>query len=192
MSVECSRLGNEIPIFAINQGKVVQAMVKHDDILRSKILAALQLNGRLTNQELAEIVGSSASPVWRRVKDMETEGVIKRYAALLDPEKLGVGECVFAQINIERHNQEMYENFQSIVKKLPEVMECYALTGDADFLLKIRVPSVKAYDQLLNNHIFSIPGVSHVKSSFTLREIKYETALPIDIDDGSSSKHTTG
>lgn len=152
---------------------------KQEDVLRRKILVALQQNGRLTNQELAEKVGSSASPVWRRVKDMEAEGVIKRYAALLDPDKIGVGECVFAQINIERHNQEMYENFQTIVKKLPEVLECYALTGDADFLIKIRVPSVRAYDKLLNDHLFRIPGVSHVKSSFTLREIKYETALPI-------------
>lgn len=158
-------------------------MSKHDQLLRRKILLALQQNGRLTTQELAEAVGSSASPVWRRVKDMESEGLIKRFVALLDPDKIGVGECVFAQINIERHNQEMYENFQTIVKKLPEVLECYALTGDADFLLKIRVPSVKAYDRLLNDHLFCIPGVSHVKSSFTLREIKYETALPIAVDD---------
>lgn len=159
---------------------------KGEDVLRCKILAALQREGRLTNQELAERVGSSASPVWRRVKEMEAEGLIRGYAALLDPEKIGVGECVFAQINIERHNQEMYENFQIIVKKLPEVLECYALTGDADFLLKIRVPSVRAYDRLLNEHVFRIPGVSHVKSSFTLREIKYETALPIAVDDGFS------
>jgi len=154
-----------------------------EDLLRRKILAALQQDARLTNQELAEKVGSSASPVWRRVKEMESEGIIKRYAAILDAERVGVGECVFAQINIERHKPDMYEKFQQVVKRLPEVLECHALTGDADFLLKIRVPSVKAYDQLLNDHIFRIPGVSHVKSSFTLREIKSETALPIDLDD---------
>ncbi|MEZ5826721.1 MAG: Lrp/AsnC ligand binding domain-containing protein [Geminicoccaceae bacterium] len=74
----------------------------------------------------------------------------------------------------------MYDNFEKVVASLPEVLECYALTGDADFLLKIHVRSVRDYDRLLNDHLFRIAGVQHVKSSFTLREIKYETALPID------------
>ena len=151
-----------------------------DDPLRRKILAELQKDGRLTNQELAERVGASASPVWRRVKEMEEAGIIRRYAALVDPEAVGVGECVFAQVTIEKHNREMYTNFETIVKQLPEVLECYALTGDADFLVKIRVPSVRAYDALLNDHLFRIPGIQHVKSSFTLREIKYDTSLPIE------------
>ncbi|MCB1970864.1 MAG: Lrp/AsnC family transcriptional regulator [Geminicoccaceae bacterium] len=154
-----------------------------DDVLRRKILIELQKDGRLTNQELAERVGASASPVWRRVKEMEEGGVIRRYAALLEPDAVGVGECVFAQVTIEKHNREMYTDFEEIVKKLPEVLECYALTGDADFLLKIHVKSVRDYDRLLNDHIFRIPGIQHVKSSFTLREIKYDTALPIDPPD---------
>lgn len=150
-----------------------------DDPLRRRILAVLQREGRLTNQELAERVGASTSPVWRRVKEMEESGVIRRYAALLDPEKIGVGECVFTQINIDKHNKEMFDSFEAAVRNRPEVLECYAITGDADFLLKIHVASIRAYDRLLNEFIFRIPGVVHVKSSFTLREIKCDTALPL-------------
>ena len=149
-----------------------------DDPLRRRILEVLQAEGRLSNQELAERVGASASPVWRRVKEMEESGVIRRYAALLDAEAVGVAECVFTQINIDKHNKEMFDNFEAAVRNRPEVLECYAITGDADFLLKIHVESIRAYDRLLNDFIFRIPGVVHVKSSFTLREIKYDTALP--------------
>jgi len=150
-----------------------------DDPLRRRILAVLQREGRLTNQELAERVAASASPVWRRVKEMEESGVIRRYAALLEPQAVGIGECVFTQINLEKHNREMFDNFEAAVKNRSEVLECYAITGDADFLLKIHVASIRAYDRLLNDFIFRIPGVVHVKSSFTLREIKYDTALPL-------------
>ena len=150
-----------------------------DDPLRRRILEVLQKEGRLSNQELADRVGASASPVWRRVKEMEESGVIRRYAALLDPQAIGAAECVFTQINIDKHNKEMFEQFETAVRTRPEVLECYAITGDADFLLKIQVGSIRAYDRLLNDFIFRIPGVVHVKSSFTLREIKYETALPL-------------
>ena len=150
-----------------------------DDPLRRRILAVLQHEGRLSNQELAERVGASASPVWRRVKEMEESGVIRGYAALLEPLAVGVGECVFTQITIDKHNQEMFDEFERAVRTRPEVLECYAITGDADFLLKIHIGSIRAYDRLLNEFIFRIPGVVHVKSSFTLREIKYETALPL-------------
>lgn len=150
-----------------------------DDPLRRRILEVLQTEGRLSNQELADRVGASASPVWRRVKEMEESGVIRCYAALLDPQAIGVGECVFTQINIDKHNKEMFNQFETAVRTRPEVLECYAITGDADFLLKIHVGSIRAYDRLLNEFIFRIPGVVHVKSSFTLREIKYDTALPL-------------
>lgn len=150
------------------------------DVLRCKILEELQRDGRLTNQDLADRVGSSASPVWRRVKELEQSGVIRRYAALLDPDKVGVGECVFTHITLEKHNQDMYDNFERAVKDRSEILECYAITGDSDFILKVHIPSIRAYDRLLNDFIFRIPGVVHVKSSFTLREIKYDTALPIE------------
>jgi DNA-binding Lrp family transcriptional regulator len=150
-----------------------------DDPVKRRILAELQADGRLTNQELAERVGVSPSPCWRRVKELEEQGVIRRYAALLDPEKAGVPECVFTLINLEMHNRESLAAFEQAVKDRPEIMECYAITGDADFILKIQVPNIRAYNRLLNEVVFRIPGVKHVKSSFTLREVKYDTALPL-------------
>jgi len=150
-----------------------------DDPVKRRILATLQREGRLTNQELADRVGLSPSPCWRRVRDLEEEGVIRRYAAILDPEKAGISECVFTLINLEMHNQDSLTAFEQAVKDRPEIVECYAITGDADFLLKVHVPNIRAYDRLLNEVIFRIPGVKHVKSSFTLREIKYDTALPL-------------
>lgn len=155
------------------------AVATLDDPLKRRILGELQANGRLTNQELAERVGSSASPCWRRVRELEEEGVIRRYAAILDPEKVGAGECVFVLINLEMHNRESLAAFEREVKDRPEIVECYAITGDADFILKVHVPNIRAYDRLLNEVIFRIPGVRHVKSSFTLREVKYDTALPL-------------
>ena len=140
-----------------------------DDPVKRRILAELQADGRLTNQELAERVGVSPSPCWRRVKELEEQGVIRRYAALLDPEKAGVPECVFTLINLEMHNRESLAAFERAVKDRPEIVECYAITGDADFLLKIHVPNIKAYDRLLNEVIFRVPGVRHVKSRSGVR-----------------------
>ena len=150
-----------------------------DDPVKRKILHVLQREGRLTNQELADRVGLSPSPCWRRVKELQEEGVIRRYAALLDPEKVGVGECVFTLVNLEMHNRDSLAAFEAAVKNRPEILECYAITGDADFLLKVHVPNIRAYDRLLNEVLFRIPGMKHVKSSFTLREVKYDTALPL-------------
>ena len=150
-----------------------------DDPVKRRILVELQADGRLTNQELAERIGVSPSPCWRRVKELEEQGVIRRYAALLDPDKAGVPECVFTLINLEMHNRESLAAFEQAVKDRPEIVECYAITGDADFILKVHVPNIKAYDRLLNEVIFRVPGVRHVKSSFTLREVKYDTALPL-------------
>jgi Lrp/AsnC family transcriptional regulator, leucine-responsive regulatory protein len=155
------------------------AVAALDDPFKRRILDTLQREGRLTNQELAERVGLSTSPCWRRVKELEEEGVIRRYAAILEPDKVGVGECVFTLINLEMHNPDSLAAFERAVKDRPEILECYAITGDADFLLKVRVPNIRAYDRLLNEVIFRIPGMKHVKSSFTLREVKHDTALPL-------------
>jgi Lrp/AsnC family leucine-responsive transcriptional regulator len=155
-----------------------------DEPVKRRILEELQRAGRLTNQELAERVGISASPCWRRVKELENEGVIRRYAAILDPEKIGVPECVFSLVNLEMHSRDSLQAFERAVRERPEILECYAITGDADFILKIQVPNVRAYERLLNDFIFKIPGVRHVKSSFTLREVKNETALPLPMPVG--------
>jgi Lrp/AsnC family leucine-responsive transcriptional regulator len=149
------------------------------DNVTLRILAELQRDGRLTNQALAERVGLSPSPCWRRVKELEAAGVIRRYAAILDPDLVGVPVCVFTLVNLEMHNQDSLQAFQRSVEDRPEILECYAITGDADFILKIQVPDIRAYERLLNDVIFRIPGIRHVRSSFTLRAVKNDTALPV-------------
>jgi Lrp/AsnC family transcriptional regulator, leucine-responsive regulatory protein len=86
---------------------------------------------------------------------------------------------VFTLVNLEMHNRDSLAAFERAVKDRPEILECYAITGDADFILKVHVPNIRAYDRLLNEVLFRIPGMKHVKSSFTLREVKYDTALPL-------------
>lgn len=151
----------------------------YEERIRFKILSELQRDGRITNQELAEKVNLSASPCWRRVKELEASGVIRRYTALLDPEKVGVPVCVITLVNLEMHNRQSLEAFENAVRDRPEIVECYAITGDADFMLKVRVADIRSYERFLNDVLFRIPGIKHIKSSFTLREIKYDTALPL-------------
>ncbi|MDP6377430.1 MAG: Lrp/AsnC family transcriptional regulator [Pseudomonadales bacterium] len=146
------------------------------------ILVALQANARLTNQELASQVGLSPSACWRRVKALEDAGVILRYAAILDPKKIGVGECVFVHVSLTRHSRALSTEFADLMLAHPEVVECFFTTGEADILLRVVIPSVSAYDRFLENVIFSAPGVSQVHSNFALRQIKFETALPLQID----------
>ena len=143
------------------------------------ILRALQADGRLTNQDLSQKVGLSPSACWRRVKSLEEAGVILRYSAILDPSKVGIGETVFAHISLKRHSKALSAEFAELMRKRPEVMECFFTTGTADVILRVVTSSVAAYDEFLENVIFNARGVSQVRSDFTLRQIKYETALPL-------------
>jgi len=143
------------------------------------ILRALQADGRLTNQDLSQKVGLSPSACWRRVKSLEEAGVILRYSAILDPSKVGIGETVFAHISLKRHSKALSAEFADLMRKRPEVMECFFTTGTADVILRVVTSSVAAYDEFLENVIFNARGVSQVHSDFTLRQIKYETALPL-------------
>ncbi len=152
------------------------------DVYERHILIALQDNARLTNEELAKRVGLSPSACWRRVKALEEAGVILRYAAILDRKKIGFGECVFAHITLARHSSKVAEEFARAIRARPEVMECFFTTGDADALLRVAIPSVSAYDEFLEEFIFYAPGISQVRSNFALREIKFETALPLRAD----------
>lgn len=152
------------------------------DLYERRILIELQANARLTNEELAKRVGLSPSACWRRVKALEETGVILRYAAILDPKKVGVGECVFAHISLARHSSKLSTQFAESIRARPEVMECFFTTGNADILLRVATPSVSAYDEFLEKFIFFAPGVSQVRSNFALRQIKFETAFPLRAD----------
>ena len=145
-----------------------------------QILEALQADSRQSTQQLAEKVGLSATPVWRRVKELEDGGVIRRYVALADREKLGLSICVLANVSLVRHSEGAVEAFERLVAGSREIIECHATTGEADYVIKVVVPDMKAYDQFLQQRVFKLPGVASVRSNVVLREVKYETALPVD------------
>jgi Lrp/AsnC family transcriptional regulator, leucine-responsive regulatory protein len=149
-----------------------------DDIDR-RILTSLQRNGRLTNQELAGQVGISPSPCWRRVRALEAAGVIKAYAALVDPAALGLHVSVFTQVSLDRQQEKSLQVFEAAVAEWPEIMECYLMTGDADYLLRVVVPNLSVYEQFLMQKLTRISGIASIKSSFALRSVKYRTDLPI-------------
>ncbi len=144
-----------------------------------KILKILQADGRISNQQLADEVGLSSAACWRRVKALEEQGVIRTYAALLDPDKVEKGLCVLVMVSLLRHSVDHTHSFEQAMKACPEVLQCYAITGNADFVLRVMVRDIKAYDLFLNEKVFPLEGISQVHSNFALREIKSETALPI-------------
>lgn len=144
-----------------------------------KILAALQLDGRLSIAELSEQVGLSSTPCWRRQKELEDAGVIRRYVALVDREQVGLSVCLFAHVTLARHEEDIVERFENAIKQRPEVLECYELTGSADYLLKIVVPEMRWYHEFLHNVLLRMPGVATFNTSVALREVKYDVALPL-------------
>ncbi|MDH5361445.1 MAG: Lrp/AsnC family transcriptional regulator [Gammaproteobacteria bacterium] len=145
-----------------------------------EILRLLQQEGRLSNQELAERIGLSASPCLRRVRALEEAGYISGYRAMLDAGKLGLSLTALLHISMDRHTPERFENFEQQIQALPEVMECLLITGqDADYQLKVVVKDMEAYQELLLNRITRIEGVSGVHSSFVMRKVVDKTALPV-------------
>jgi DNA-binding Lrp family transcriptional regulator len=149
------------------------------DQIDRRILAELQQNARLSNTELAERAGVSASPCWRRVRRLEAAGVIERYVTLLNPGRLGLSVSVFVQVSLATQIERALEVFESAVMARPEVMECYLMTGDADYLLRVVVADLGAYERFLMDHLTRIPGVANIRSSFALRSVKYRTDLPL-------------
>ncbi|MBE0511379.1 MAG: Lrp/AsnC family transcriptional regulator [Gammaproteobacteria bacterium] len=144
------------------------------------ILALLQQDGRISNQDLAEQIGLSPSPCLRRVRALEESGLILGYRALLDAKRLGLSLMALIHISMDRHTPERFENFEQRVAELPEVLECLLVTGqDADYQLKVVVADMDAFQQLLLQRITRIEGVSGVHSSFVLRRVVDKTALPL-------------
>ena len=152
---------------------------KELDAMDRRILARLQSRGRISNADLARDVGLSASACLRRIRELEESGVIDRYVAVLDQKSVDLAISVFVQVTLERQTEPSLEIFEERIAARPEVMECYLMTGDADYLLRVVVADVTAYEQFLKNHLTRIPGVSSIKSSFALKRVKYETALPL-------------
>jgi Lrp/AsnC family leucine-responsive transcriptional regulator len=145
-----------------------------------RILAALQEDGSLSNQEIADRVGLSASPCSRRIRLLHEAGVIASTVVRLAPDKLGLDLTVLIHIRMDRHTPERFNNFETIVSSFPEVQECYLITGqEADYQLKIIVPNMDEYQRVLLEKITRIEGVIGVHSSFVLRKTVDSTALPL-------------
>lgn len=159
--------------------KTSDALVKIDKTDR-RILEALQKDGSLTNQELADTVGLSPSPCLRRVRALEEAGIIVRKVTILDHKKLGLSLTAIILIGMDRHTPERFSAFEEQIAEYPEVQECYLITGqDADYMLKVVVPDMDHYHHFLLNRITRIQGVSGVHSSFVLRRVIDNTALPL-------------
>jgi len=144
------------------------------------LLSELQRDSRQTVQQLAAAAGLSNTPCWKRVKEMEAAGVIRGYTALVDREKVGLSLCVLAEINLTRHNEDDVRRFEREVAACPQIVSCYATTGQADYMIKVLVGDIKAYESFLHETLFKLPGVTHVRSSVVLKEIKSDTRLPFD------------
>ncbi|MES5484911.1 Lrp/AsnC family transcriptional regulator [Bradyrhizobium sp. INPA03-11B] len=152
------------------------------DRIDIKILNELQQNAGLTNVELASRVNLSPSPCLARVRTLEKLGVIDRRIAVLDPAVLGIGVTAFIQVKLEKQVQLSLENFTRSIDRLSQVMECYLMTGDSDYLLRVMVPDIDALEDLIVNKISRIPGVLSIRSNLALKRISHKTVLPIDLN----------
>ena len=150
------------------------------DEIDRRILAVLQNNARVANVDLARQVGVSTSPCWRRVRELEETGVISRYVTLVDPVALGLQVNIFVQVTLEKQIEAALEQFERAVLARPEVMECYLMTGDADYYLRVVVEDLSAYERFLMDQLTRVQGIANIRSSFALKQVKYTTALPLE------------
>jgi Lrp/AsnC family transcriptional regulator len=145
-----------------------------------KILSLLQQDASLTAAEIAQQVNLSTSPCWRRINRLEKEGLIEKKVALLNLEKLGMGLVVFARIRLSKNDEDSLQVFEDKVRSFEEVVECYTVTGSADYFLKIITRDIKHYDRFLRRHLIQIPAVRDINSNVAVTKIKYSTELPLN------------
>lgn len=149
------------------------------DEVDRRILEQLQTDGRVTNQELSERIGLSPSPCLRRLRQLETSGVISGYVALVDPVKVGLPVTAFIRVRLDQQDDRHLAIFEEAVAAFPEVMECYLMSGDADYQLRILVESLTAFEDFLRQKLTKIKGVGQVTTSFALRPVVYKTEVPL-------------
>lgn len=149
------------------------------DTIDRKILAILQQDAHTTMEKLAEAVGLSPSPCARRVRNLEASGVIKRYVAVVDQDKAGLPVSVFASIKLERQREDELDRFAKAISRWPEIVECYLMTGQRDYLLRIVVKDLPAYEAFLKRTLTRLDGVASIESSFALSQVKHAQGLPI-------------
>jgi Lrp/AsnC family transcriptional regulator len=151
------------------------------DVTDRKILQLLQTDAALSVKQIAAQIPLSVTPCWKRIQRLEAEGFIRARVALLDPVKVNAAVTVFVAIKTDRHTREWIERFSRVVSELPEVMEAYRMSGEIDYLLRVAVDSIAAYDRFYKTLIDRIE-LSNVTSSFAMEQMKYTTALPINLD----------
>jgi Lrp/AsnC family transcriptional regulator, leucine-responsive regulatory protein len=150
------------------------------DAIDRRLLAALQTDGRLTATELAERVGLTTSPCLRRLRRLESTGVIRGYAALVDQKKVGLPVSVFVSIKLERQREDDLNRFQDAVRGCPEIVECYLMTGQRDYLLRVVARDLGDYERIVKETLTRIEGVASIESSFALSQVKHSNALPLE------------
>ena len=149
------------------------------DKIDSRILEIIQEEARISNTDLADRVGLSPSPCWRRGRALESNGIIERYVTLVNAKAVGLPINVFATVTLEKQVEPALEAFEKAVTERPEVMECNLMTGEFDYLLRVVVPDLAAYERFLIDHLTRIKGIASIKSSFSLKQVCYKTALPV-------------
>ena len=151
----------------------------HLDSTNLKIIAQLQVDGALSNVELARRVHLSPSPCLLRVKALATAGVIQKYVALVDAAALGLGLNVFINISLKEQSKEALAVFEQRIAEHDEVMECYLMTGDSDYLIRVAVKGIGELEKFILEQLTPIPGIEKIRSSFALKQVRYKTALPL-------------
>ena len=144
-----------------------------------QIIRALQRDGRMTNQELAEAVNLSPSPCLRRVRNLEAKGVIRGYSAEVDAKAYGIAITVFVRIRLERHNETDVQHFERRMQMIEEVLECHVLTGVMDYQLRVLVPDLEAYEDFIRNRIHPIGGIASIDTSFVYGTVKRTAVFPL-------------
>ena len=148
------------------------------DPFERKILALIQVDATLSTAQIAERVGLSQAPCWRRIDRLRKDGVIKAEVALVDRHKLGLNAHVFAQVKLNAHGRQHLQEFSDAIRELPEVLECYVLMGSVDFLLRVVAQDIGAYERFFFDKLSRLPGIQEINSVVALSEIKSTTALP--------------
>ena len=151
------------------------------DAIDRKILAVLQEDASLATAEVAARVGLSASPCWRRIQRLQRDGVIRGRVALLDAEKLGLGIVVFASVKLSSHGRQALPEFEAAILQYAEVLECYTVTGEVDFILRLLTVDMHTYERFLRDHLLQMPAVAEVHSTIALTQVKYTTAVPLEL-----------
>ena len=143
------------------------------------LLEQLMRDARQTVQQLADAVGLSPSPCWKRIKAMEARGVIRGYTVMVDPEKVGLGLRVVVEANLAQHREDQVRRFEQAVAAVPEIVQCHSTTGESDYVMTVLVADIKHFDRFLHETLLRLPGITHVRSRIVLKALKDQTRLPL-------------